>query len=114
MDLLQNIFCPLVGAVSSPEADDICQKNNLSFVELLQPFSKINSATNIGKFLKLHLSPEWLILLATRLLQIDTVLTTHPHVTSHDLKSPSPFQDRALTKVPEILCSVTPKAPVSL
>lgn len=47
-DLLQNMFCPLVGAVSSAGADDICQKNNLSFVELLQPFSKINSAANIG------------------------------------------------------------------
>lgn len=42
-DLLQNIFCPLVGAVSSAGADDICQKNNLTFVELLQPFSKITN-----------------------------------------------------------------------
>lgn len=42
-DLIQNIFCPLIGAVSSDGAEDICQKNNLSFVELIQPFSKITN-----------------------------------------------------------------------
>lgn len=42
-ELIQNIFCPLVGAISSNAADEVCQKNNLSFVELLQPFSKISN-----------------------------------------------------------------------
>lgn len=42
-ELIQTIFSPLIGAVASVGADELCQKNNLSFVEVLQPFSKITS-----------------------------------------------------------------------
>lgn len=33
----------MVGVVCSPQAEEICQKNNLTFVELLQPFSKLSA-----------------------------------------------------------------------
>ncbi|XP_023179165.2 trafficking protein particle complex subunit 8 [Drosophila hydei] len=40
-DIIKNIFSPLIGVLSSNLADDICHRNNLSFVELLQPFAKL-------------------------------------------------------------------------
>uniref|UniRef100_A0A182JH40 Uncharacterized protein n=1 Tax=Anopheles atroparvus TaxID=41427 RepID=A0A182JH40_ANOAO len=42
-EILQNIFSPMVGAIVSQQAEDLCQKNNLSFVEMLQPFLKLSS-----------------------------------------------------------------------
>lgn len=42
-DIVQNVFSPLVGVICSPQADEICYKNNLSFVEMLQPFSKLTT-----------------------------------------------------------------------
>lgn len=46
-ELIQNVFSPLVGAICTPQAEDICQKNHLSFVEMLQPFTKLSTD---GKF----------------------------------------------------------------
>ncbi|ALC44776.1 l-3-76BDm [Drosophila busckii] len=40
-DIIKNIFSPLIGVVSSSLADEVCHRNNLSFVELLQPFAKL-------------------------------------------------------------------------
>lgn len=40
-NVIKNIFSPLIGVLSSNLADDICHRNNLSFVELLQPFAKL-------------------------------------------------------------------------
>lgn len=40
-DIIRNIFSPLIGVLASPQADEICHRNNLSFVELLQPFAKL-------------------------------------------------------------------------
>ncbi|EDV97571.1 trafficking protein particle complex subunit 8 [Drosophila grimshawi] len=40
-DVIKNIFSPLIGVMTSNMADEICHRNNLSFVELLQPFAKL-------------------------------------------------------------------------
>jgi len=37
-ELIQSAFPPLVAALVSPKAEDSCKKNNLNFVEMLQPF----------------------------------------------------------------------------
>lgn len=42
-EIIQQIFSPMIGVVCSPQAEEICQKNNLTFVELLQPFSKLST-----------------------------------------------------------------------
>uniref|UniRef100_A0A240PL03 Trafficking protein particle complex subunit 8 n=1 Tax=Anopheles epiroticus TaxID=199890 RepID=A0A240PL03_9DIPT len=42
-EIIQNIFSPMVGAIVSQQAEELCQKNNLSFVEMLQPFLKLSS-----------------------------------------------------------------------
>lgn len=42
-EIIANVFSPLVGVCASPTAEETCQKNNLSFVELLQPFSRLSS-----------------------------------------------------------------------
>ncbi|XP_053684049.1 trafficking protein particle complex subunit 8 isoform X2 [Sabethes cyaneus] len=42
-EIIQNIFSPIVGAIISTQADELCQKNNLSFVEMLQPFLRLSS-----------------------------------------------------------------------
>ena len=41
-EIIQNIFSPLVGVLSSPLASELCHRNNLSFVELLQPFARLS------------------------------------------------------------------------
>ncbi|XP_076281323.1 trafficking protein particle complex subunit 8 homolog l(3)76BDm [Lasioglossum baleicum] len=42
-EFISNAFSPQIAAVCSAAADSTCQKNNLSFVELLQPFCKLNT-----------------------------------------------------------------------
>lgn len=43
-ELIQSIFSsPLIGATCSPSAEELCLKNNLTFVQLMQPFSKIST-----------------------------------------------------------------------
>ncbi|KOC70233.1 Trafficking protein particle complex subunit 8 [Habropoda laboriosa] len=42
-EFISNAFSPQIAAVCSAAADTVCQKNNLSFVELLQPFCKLNT-----------------------------------------------------------------------
>ncbi|KAG5334145.1 TPPC8 protein, partial [Acromyrmex charruanus] len=42
-EFIGNAFSPQVAVVCSAAADATCQKNNLSFVELLQPFCKLNT-----------------------------------------------------------------------
>lgn len=40
---VQNAFSPLVAVECSPLAEEICLKNNVLFVEMLQPFSELTS-----------------------------------------------------------------------
>ncbi|KAL1402335.1 hypothetical protein pipiens_006143 [Culex pipiens pipiens] len=42
-EVIQNIFSPIVGSIISPQAEELCQKNNLTFVEMLQPFLRLSS-----------------------------------------------------------------------
>ncbi|XP_058065337.1 trafficking protein particle complex subunit 8 [Anopheles bellator] len=42
-EIIQNIFSPMVGAIVSQQAEELCQKNNLTFVEMLQPFLRLSS-----------------------------------------------------------------------
>lgn len=37
-EFIQNSFSPFIAVLSSPLVDEICQQNNLSFIELLEPF----------------------------------------------------------------------------
>jgi hypothetical protein len=41
VELVQSAFPPLVAALVSPQAEAACRKNNLSFVEMLQPFCSL-------------------------------------------------------------------------
>ena len=40
---IQDHFCPAIGVLATPEANALCQKNNLSIVELFQPFSRLST-----------------------------------------------------------------------
>ncbi|XP_063990876.1 trafficking protein particle complex subunit 8 [Diachasmimorpha longicaudata] len=42
-EFICNAFSPQIGGVCSATAEIICQKNNLSFIELLQPFCNLNT-----------------------------------------------------------------------
>ncbi|XP_033216769.1 trafficking protein particle complex subunit 8 [Belonocnema kinseyi] len=46
-EFIVNTFSPQVAAVCSNNAEATCQKNNLSFIELLQPFCRLNSEGHI-------------------------------------------------------------------
>lgn len=45
-EFISNAFSPQIGAVCSAAADAVCQKNNLSFIELLQPFCNLTTEGN--------------------------------------------------------------------
>jgi hypothetical protein len=47
-EFIGNAFSPQIAVVCSAAADAACQKNNLSFVELLQPFCKLNTEGKAG------------------------------------------------------------------
>ena len=47
-EFIKNCFAPQVAVLCSEDAETVCLKNNLRFVELIQPFSKQNVE---GKFL---------------------------------------------------------------
>uniref|UniRef100_A0A1B0CIG6 Putative er-golgi trafficking trapp i complex 85 kDa subunit n=1 Tax=Lutzomyia longipalpis TaxID=7200 RepID=A0A1B0CIG6_LUTLO len=42
-DIIQTVFSPLIGATCSPQAEEMCQKNNLTFAEMLQPFCRLTT-----------------------------------------------------------------------
>lgn len=42
-EFIKNAFTPQIAVMCSPTVEQICQKNNLSFIELCQPFCKLNS-----------------------------------------------------------------------
>ncbi|CAH0562044.1 unnamed protein product [Brassicogethes aeneus] len=42
-EFIKNVFTPQIAVLTTQEADLSCKKNNLSFIDLLQPFSKLNS-----------------------------------------------------------------------
>ena len=45
-EFIQKSFSPCVAVLSSPLVDELCQKNNLSFIELLEPFSTLDKEGN--------------------------------------------------------------------
>ena len=40
---IEDHFCPVIGILTTQDVDALCHKNNLSMVEMLQPFSKLTS-----------------------------------------------------------------------
>lgn len=42
-EFIQECFSPMVAVLCSTDAELVCMKNNLSFVELVQPFSRLSS-----------------------------------------------------------------------
>ncbi|XP_015513137.1 trafficking protein particle complex subunit 8 isoform X1 [Neodiprion lecontei] len=46
-EFISNCFSPQIAAVCSTAAENTCQKNNLTFIELLQPFCKLNAEGHI-------------------------------------------------------------------
>jgi len=46
-EFIVNAFPVFIGALASEDAELICQKNNLSFVELIRPFCQLDGAVNI-------------------------------------------------------------------
>jgi hypothetical protein len=42
-EFIKNAFTPQVAVLCTPLAEKYCQKNNLNFIELLQPFSKLSN-----------------------------------------------------------------------
>ena len=42
-DFITGVFPVVVGALASEDAESLCQKNDLSFVELIRPFCQLDS-----------------------------------------------------------------------
>ena len=42
-DFLRDVFSPTVAVLTSEDAETICQKNDLSFVEMLRPFCQLTN-----------------------------------------------------------------------
>ncbi|CAG5114906.1 unnamed protein product [Candidula unifasciata] len=46
-EFIQSTFCPHIAILCSADAQLLCQKNNLSFVQLIQPFCRLSSEVHI-------------------------------------------------------------------
>ena len=44
---IQDYYSPVIGVLATPEVNASCHKNNLSVVELLEPFSRLTSDVTI-------------------------------------------------------------------
>jgi len=64
-EFIQNTFNPHVAVLCSPDAEVLCQKNNLTFVELVQPFCHLT--TEGGHFFKLFINRMRFIFIAIML-----------------------------------------------
>ena len=42
-EFVKNTFAPTIAVLCSSDAERLCQKNNLSFVELIQPFCRLTT-----------------------------------------------------------------------
>ena len=42
VEFIQDTFCPQVAVLCSYDAEVVCRKNALTFVELVQPFCRFN------------------------------------------------------------------------
>ena len=43
MDFIREIFSPMVAVLTSEDAENVCRKNDLSFVELVRPFCQLSN-----------------------------------------------------------------------
>ncbi|GAB0097816.1 trafficking protein particle complex subunit 8 [Sergentomyia squamirostris] len=46
-EIIQSVFSPLIGTTCSPQAEEMCQKNNLTFAEMLQPFARLTTESSL-------------------------------------------------------------------
>ncbi|GAB6022907.1 Trafficking protein particle complex 8 [Chamberlinius hualienensis] len=46
-EFVQNAFNPVIAVLTTPKVENVCQKNNLSFVDLVQPFCKLNAEVHL-------------------------------------------------------------------
>lgn len=46
-EFIEDVFSPMVAVLCSAEVETVCQKNGLSFVELIQPFCRLTSEAHI-------------------------------------------------------------------
>lgn len=42
-EFIKNCFTPQVAVASTPLAEEACRRNNLSFIEMIQPFCKLGT-----------------------------------------------------------------------
>ena len=46
-EFIKNTFSPQIAVIGGADCDSICAKNNLTLVELLQPFSRLNAEISV-------------------------------------------------------------------
>ncbi|XP_066254836.1 trafficking protein particle complex subunit 8 [Euwallacea similis] len=99
-EFIRDAFTPQVTVICTPEAQRACEKNNLDFSELLQPFSKLvndvtfrdpSGTTNLIKGLKLtfvdiNLRPPQTTL-ARKLLNSSVSEASEPRMKMHEAKN---------------------------
>ena len=49
-EFIQDVFSPLIAVLCSSDVENVCQKNNLSFVELIQPFCRLTTEGDVLNF----------------------------------------------------------------
>lgn len=57
-EFIQNSFSPVVAVLCSPKVENITAKNNLSFTELLQPFTSLDFEGRICKIVTWYFTLE--------------------------------------------------------
>ncbi|KAF7286967.1 hypothetical protein GWI33_002813 [Rhynchophorus ferrugineus] len=98
-EFIKDVFTPQIAVMCTPAAEKCCEKNNLDFTELLQPFSKLTNdttykdpsgATTLIKNLKLsfidfNLRPPQTVL-AKKLLNSSVSEAAEPKTKLHEVK----------------------------
>lgn len=52
-DFIREIFSPIVGVLTSEDAESLCVKNDLSFAELIRPFCQLsNEGVYVGSLIE--------------------------------------------------------------
>lgn len=53
VEFIQDTFCPQVAVLCSYDAEVVCRKNSLTFVELVQPFCRYNGESILFFLIKI-------------------------------------------------------------
>ena len=75
-EIIQQAFSPAIAVLASPDVDLVCSKNRLTFVELLQPFSRLSVEGKLDILFFIHFSSSKKVFVSQVKLEMSTRFCT--------------------------------------